>query len=287
MNTIKFNKTPLAALLVGAFSVASAHAESVTLLDENFDDATNASIQSLLSSNPSSLPTGTTWSSSGSANSVNLRLGTDSINTYNAGNPLQRFALTVADVNFFLPATTANKFLVMGDDSGQLAGSPTSGTFGFAMPFTLASGATDITVSFDWVFSAFLLGSATPDTDQFKVGIGGQSFSIATPLVTHATVLDQSIYSSGKTYGPDSITLAVASLGATDTNGQYWLSFGFFENASSSVNSAVGIDNIKITANVAPVPVPTAVWTFLSGFMGLLALHKRKRLSAGSVVEAG
>ncbi|MEQ1621417.1 MAG: hypothetical protein ABL919_08425 [Methylococcales bacterium] len=47
----------------------------------------------------------------------------------------------------------------MGDDSGQLAGSPTAGAFGFAMPFTLAAGTTDITVSFDWVFSAFLLGA--------------------------------------------------------------------------------------------------------------------------------
>ena len=280
MKQLLIKKTLFASLMVSAFSLSSAYADTVTLLDENFDDATNASIQSLLSSNPSSLPTGTAWSSSGSANSVNLRLGTDSINTYNAGNPLQRFALTAADVNFFLPATAANKFLVMGDDSGQLAGAPTAGTFGFAMPFTLASGATDITVSFDWVFSAFLLGSATPDTDQFKVGIGGDGFSIATPLATHATVLDQSIYSSGKTYGPDSVTLAVASLGAADANGQYWLSFGFFENASSSVNSAVGIDNIKITANVAPVPVPTAVWTFLSGFMGLLALGKRNRQAA-------
>ncbi len=280
MKSKKLNKTPLAALLFGVVSTLSAHAETVTLLDENFDDASSANIQSLLSSNPTSLPSGTLWSSTTNANAVNLRLGTDSINTYNAGNPLQRFALTAADVNFFLPATAANKFLVMGDDSGQLAGSPSAGTFGFAMPFTLASGATDITVSFDWVFSAFLLGSATPDTDQFKVGIGGNGFGIAAPLSTNATVLDQSIYGSGKTHGPDSVTLDVASLGTADANGRYWLSFGFFENASTSVNSAVGIDNIKITANVAPVPVPAAVWTFLSGFMGLLALNKRKRFAA-------
>jgi hypothetical protein len=275
MKAIKFKITVFSGLLLSTFSTVSAHAETVTLLDENFDDGSNTSIQSLLSSNPTALPTGTLWSSTATANSVNLRLGTDSINTYNAGNPLQRFALS-AGSNFFLPATSANKFLVMGDDSGQLAGSPSSGTFGFATPFTLASGATDITISFDWVFSAFLLGSGG-DTDQFKVGIGGNGFSINAPLTATATVLDQSIAISGKTYGPDSVNLAVSSLGAADANGQYWLSFGYFENSSSQTNGAVGIDNIKITANVAPVPLPAATWSFLTGFMGLLALGKRKR----------
>lgn len=276
MNAINSKNIRLLALLLGTFSAACADAATVTLLDENFDDGSNTSIQSLLSSNPTALPTGTLWSSTATANSVNLRLGTDSINSYNTGNPLQRFALT-AGSNFFLPATSANKFLVMGDDSGQLAGSPTSGSFGFATPFSLVSGTTDITISFDWVFSAFLFGSATPDTDQFKVGISGSGFNINSPLTTTASVLDQSIFSYGKTYGPDSVTLAVASLGAADVNGNYWLSFGLFENASSVTNGAVGIDNIKITANVAPVPLPAATWSFLTGFMGLLALGKRKR----------
>jgi hypothetical protein len=278
MNAINSKNIRLLALLLGTFSAACADAATVTLLDENFDDGSNTSIQSLLSSNPTALPTGTLWSSTATANSVNLRLGTDSINSYNTGNPLQRFALT-AGSNFFLPATSANKFLVMGDDSGQLAGSPTSGSFGFATPFSLVSGTTDITISFDWVFSTFLFGSATPDTDQFKVGISGSGFNIDSPLATTASVIDQSIFSYGKTYGPDSVTLAVASLGAADVNGNYWLSFGLFENASSVTNGAVGIDNIKITANLAPVPLPAATWSFLTGFMGLLALGKRKRSS--------
>ncbi len=279
MKKIIANKTLIAGLVTCTFSltVTAVHANTVTLLDENFDDATNTTIQSLLSSNPSSLPAGTAWSSTGNANSVNLRLGSDSINTYNSGNPLQRFATSVGS-NFFLPATAANKFLVMGDDSGQLAGSSSSGTFGFAMPFTLASGTTDITVSFDWVLSAFLLGSGG-DTDQFQVGIGGNNFNINAPLTTAANVLDQSIAISGKTYGPDSVNLAVNTLGTTDVNGQYWLSFGYLENVSSQTNGAVGIDNIKITANVTPVPLPAAVWIFLTGFMGFLALGKRNRLA--------
>ncbi|MCQ8127451.1 hypothetical protein [Methylomonas rivi] len=258
MKQLLIKKTLLAGLMLGAFSWSSAQAETVTLLDENFDAGMPSSAQTL-------------------GTSVNLRSGTDTINTYNAGNPNQRFSLA-AGTTFFNNSAT-NKFLVMGDDSGQLAGSPSDGTFGFATPFSLASGTTDITVGFDWVFSAFVLGGTGGSTDRFKVGIGGAGFDINSPLTTSVTVLDQSIASVGKVYGPDSVTLAVASLGAADANGQYWLSFGLFENTGTNptTNSAVGIDNLTITANVAPVPVPAAVWTFLSGFMGLLALGKRNR----------
>jgi hypothetical protein len=245
------------------------------VLDEDFNDGTNSSIQTLLSSNPASLPTGTTWSSTTNANAVNLRLGTDSINAYNSGNPLQRFALS-AGTNFFLPATAANKFLVMGDDSGQLAGSPTAGTFGFATPFTLAAGTTDITVSFDWVFSAFILGSGG-DADQFNVGIAGNGFNIASPLTNNNAVVNQSINISGKAYGPANVSILASSLGAPDANGKYWLSFSYLENTSSQTNGAVGIDNIKITANVAPVPVPGAVWLLGSGLAGLVGMQRRKQ----------
>lgn len=252
-------------------TTASAQAQTLTLLDENFDDAVNTTIQSLLTSNPTGLPSGTNWSSTGNANAVNLRLGTDAINTYNAGNPYQRFS--IASGTTFFNNSASNKFLVLGDDSGQLAGSPSSGTFGFATPFSLVSGTTDITVSFDWVFSAFGSGG---DADQFTVGVMGTGFDVGLPLATSYSLLNQSITNNGKSYGPSAVNIAVASLGAADANGQYWLSFGLFENANSN-NSAVGIDNIKITANVSSVPLPAAVWMFLSGVMGLLAVGRRKQ----------
>lgn len=69
-----------------------------------------------------------------------MRLGTDTINTYNASNPYQRFSFA-SGTTFFNPNTAINKFLVLGADSGQLAGSPDNGTFGFAMPFSVAAGA--------------------------------------------------------------------------------------------------------------------------------------------------
>jgi hypothetical protein len=259
MKQLLIKKTLLASLMLGALSWSSAQAETVTLLDENFDAGMPVSAQTL------------------GGGSVNLRAGTDSINTYNAGNPNQRFSLA-ANTTFF-DKSAGNQFLVLGDDSGQLAGNPTTGTFGIATPFSLASGITDITVSFDWVFSAFVLGGTGGSTDQFKVGISGASFDINSPLTTFANVLDQSIASFGKVYGPDSVTLAVASLGAADVNGQYWLSLGLLENVGTNptTNSAVGIDNIKITANVAPVPVPGAVWLFGTalGFTGLLRKKSR------------
>lgn len=261
MKKIFTNKPLLSGLMATAFcfATASANATTTTLLDENFDFGLPVAAQTL------------------GGGSVNLRSGTDAINTYNAGNPLQRFALS-SGTNFFLPATAANKFLVMGDDSGQLAGSPTAGTFGFATPFTLAAGTTDINVSFDWVFSAFGSGG---DTDQFKVGIGGNGFNINSPMTTNTSIVNQSITNFGKAYGPASINILASSLGAPDANGQYWLSFGYFENASSATNGAVGIDNIKITANVAPVPVPVpgAVWLLGSGLAGLVGLQRRKQMA--------
>lgn len=259
MKKTAIQKTLFASLMVGALSWSSAQADTVTLLDQNFDTGMPSSAQTF------------------GGNSVNLRPGSNTINTYNAGNPNQRFSLA-ANTTFF-DNSAGNQFLVLGDDSGQLAGSPDNGTFGFALPFALASGTTDITVSFDWVFSAFVLGGAGGSTDQFKVGISGAGFDINSPLTTSATILDQSIASFGKVYGPDSVTLAVASFGAADANGNYWLSFGLFENTGTNptTNSGVGLDNIKITANVSSVPLPAAAWMFLSGFMGLLTVGRRKQ----------
>ena len=276
MKRISTTKPLLTGLMATAFCIATAPAHaSITLLDINFDGITSTSAAAV-SSVLEQLPNGTQWSSTTAASAVNLRLGTDSINGYNPGNPLQRFALS-SGTSFFLPATAANNFLVMGDDSGQLAGSPTAGTFGFALPFTLASGTTDITISFDWVFSAFLFGSPG-DTDQFNVGVGGNGFNINSPLTTNYSVLNQSITNSGKVYGPANVNILAGNLGAPDdANGQYWLSFGYLENTSAATNGAIGVDNIKVTANVSAVPLPAAVWMFLSGFMGLLALSRSKQ----------
>ena len=270
MKRITTKKPLLTGLLASAFCLTTASAHSSTsVLDENFDDGTNTTIQSLLSSNPASLPTGTTWSSTTNASAVNLRVGTDTINTYNPGNPNQRFSFA-SGTTFFNPNTADNKFLVLGDDSGQLAGSPDKGTFGFAMPFSVTGGTTDVSFSFDWVFKAF----GTGDTDRFVAGVAGNGFDISNPMNLSYYLVDQAIASQGALQGPANITTAFSNLGAADSNGNYYLVFGLLENTGSpTTNAAIGIDNIKVSA----VPLPAAVWTFLTGFMGLLALARRKQ----------
>jgi hypothetical protein len=256
----------------GCFVAVSAHA-STTLLNENFDDGTNTTIQSLLSSNPASLPAGTVWSSTTNANAVNTRLGTDAINTYNAGNPYQRFSFA-SGTTFFNSAAT-NKFLVLGDDSGQLAGSPTAGTFAFAMPFTVAAGATSVNFNYDWVFKTFGMGG----TDRFIAGVAGAGFNIASPFSLSYLLTDQSFntepltggVANGAAQGPAGISVSTSSLGAANANGQYYLVFALQEDVWQA-NAAVGIDNVVVTS----VPEPETYAMFMAG-LGLMGVITRRR----------
>lgn len=224
---------------------------ATTLVDENFDDATANAIQAVLASSPATLPAGTLWSSSTTASAVNLRAGTDTINGYNAGNSYQRFSFASGQT-FFSPNTADNKFLVLGDDSGQLAGGPDNGSFGFAIPFAVPNDATSITVSFDWVFKAFVLGGTNGSTDRLSVRVVGAGFSINNALAADGiSIVDQSIASQGALQGPASATVPVANLGAPDGSGNYYLVFGLLENTGTNptTNAAVGIDNILVTTD--------------------------------------
>ena len=109
MKRISTTKPMFTGLMAAAFcfATASAHA-ATTVLDENFDDGTNSTIESLLSSNPASLPIGTTWSSTSGAAAVNLRLGTDTINTYNG---YQRFSFTSGTTFFDSSASSKAAFI--------------------------------------------------------------------------------------------------------------------------------------------------------------------------------
>ena len=91
-------------------------------------------------------------------------------------------------------------------------------------------------------------------------------------------LVDQSITLPNGVQGPANVTTAVSNLGAADSIGLYYLVFGLAEGSGSPTpDSAVGLDNIKIQSQVSAVPLPAAVWTFLTGMIGLLALGRRKQ----------
>ena len=54
------------------------------------------------------------------------------------------------------------------------------------------------------------------------------------------------------------------------------LSFGFGATATGNNGSGVFYDNLSF-AQVAPVPVPAAVWLFGSGLLGLLGVARRRK----------
>lgn len=256
----------------------TAQAQTVTLLDENFDDVTGMNlattvrpVSSVISDAPNPLP-GALWSAStGTNDNVGIRRTDNNINAN----------LTNSFGSFF-PVSSTNKFLVIGDQVGPNTGVANSGVFGFALPFSLPTGTTNIVVSFNWAFAGDDSSTATGIEDLFTVSIAGSGFSINNPISLSNTLLSKSSSNASNflQYGLGGGAVVPASLPAAAMGNLYYLVFGLSEHANTATNSAIGIDNIKITANVAPVPVPAAVWTFLGGFMGLLALGKRNRPAA-------
>jgi hypothetical protein len=59
-------------------------------------------------------------------------------------------------------------------------------------------------------------------------------------------------------------------------NAQYLLNLSDADLGASSTRQNYQL-TLNLVGNVAAVPVPAAVWSFLTGFMGLLALGRRKQ----------
>jgi hypothetical protein len=253
----------------------TAQAQTVTLLDENFNDVTGMSflstvrpVSSVITDSPNPLP-GALWSAStGTNDNVGIRRTDNNINV-NLSNSF----------GSFFPASSTNKFLVMGDQVGPNTGVANAGIFGFALPFSTVTGTASFNVSFDWAFAGDDTSLAGGVEDLFKVGIAGSGFSIGSPMSPAYTLVSQTSPSTSgfNINGHYSNSIALNSLPTAATGNIRYLVFGLSEHANLATNSAVGIDNIKITANVSQVPLPGAVWLFGSALVGFVGVSRRKQ----------
>ena len=258
------------------FASGSAQAQTVTLLDENFDDVSGMSffstvrpVSSVIADTPNPL-SGALWSASSGASvdNVGIRRTDNNINT-NVSNSF---------LSFF-PASGSNNFLVMGDTVGPNTGVANSGVFGFALPFTTVTGTDSINVSFDWAFAGDDTSTSAGVEDLFKVGIAGNGFAIANAMSPAYTLLSQTSPSTSafNLNGHFTASIVLNALPTAATGDIRYLVVGLSEHSNTATNSASGIDNIKITANVAPVPVPGAMWLFVSAIAGFVSAGRRKQ----------
>lgn len=255
--------------------MASSAAADTVLIDENFDDViisgTTTATPDVSTLLPA-LPTGTQWySSNGASADVNVRRGSDLLNVNSADG-----------FDSFFDTSTSNRLLILGDQSGPLGTStnsaaptaPGNGTFAFAVPFVLPSGSTHITIQFDWAFAGRDLSGAESEFDSFLAGVAGEDFDIDSPISYPGDLLTQ--LSPTNAFGDHfhfdgnlAVTLALTDLPAADPLGIRYLVFSLAEAnspgalASELGNSALGIDNIRITA----VPLPSSAFLLLTALL--------------------
>lgn len=268
--------TQMLAVLLGtvvmSVSNVAAAAPMQVLLDENFEAVTGITsatalrtIADINTNNPSQLngspaPSfANTGNGNASADAFNVRRSDNAIDG-TAGTPT--LGNTTFD-NFFIG--TANRFMVIGDNSGNLGGNPNGGTnasasstmsIRFALePIALVS-PFDLDIFFDYVFDA----DNTSNSDDFIAELIFADSSKLSLLNLAAP--------SAVTRGTFNTVIASSAL----TSAPAFLSFQLKEYTGNG-SSAVGLDNIFVSAT--PIPEP-GTWVLLG--TGLLGLGRIRRM---------
>ncbi|HRP24617.1 PEP-CTERM sorting domain-containing protein [Thauera sp.] len=263
------NNKNIAALIATASLCVSGSALAApiqqVLLSEDFQGVsgvTTASavrtIANILANNPTELSGSplATFSNTGNGNAsqaaFNVRAGNNAID-----------GGTTPSTNTFdgYFGAAANRFLVIGDEGGNLGGAPNGGTNAAAsstmsLRFTLDAVTLALpkllTISFDYVFDAN--NTANNDTFVAELVLADNSIinllSFAAPSVT--------------TRGTFDVSLAYPTFDAG------YINFYLVEGSGNG-SSAVGLDNIRVTA----VPEPGALALLGIGLFGLGVLRRR------------
>lgn len=262
----------LVALLAGTLLYTSASAMSFqTLLEEDFEDVSgitnNSSIRTV-----NNIVTNNSTQLSGSpsvsfTNAGNGDASVASFNVRNGGNAIDGSSASSSTTfdNFF--GTSANQFLVIGDNSGDLTGSSNGGTntgasstlnIQFALASITIGNPQILDIQFDYVFDT----NNTSNPDDF----------IAELILQDLSKVDLLSFTqpSSSTRGTFTTSLSYALLASAPTH----LNFRLFEGRNNG-SSAVGIDNIQVTITAVPEP---EILTLLGG--GLLCFRFFRRKSA-------
>ncbi|TAN71632.1 MAG: PEP-CTERM sorting domain-containing protein [Gallionella sp.] len=274
----QFNKSRLALPIAAAALLASgavAAAPTQVLLDENFQGVTGLgaattvrTVQDILANNPGQLGgaplasfanTGDGDADDGNASAAafNVRRGDNAID--GSSGPAN-FGDTSFD-NFF--GAAGNLFLVIGDNSGHLGGLPNGGdnttasstmSIQFTLDTVILSSPRWLDIAFDYVFDSNNISN--PD-----------SF-VAELILADASTVNLLNFGapSVSTRGAFSLLVPYATLAAAPSS----LNFRLVEGTGND-NSAVGLDNLKVTV----IPEPGALTLLGIGLLGLGAMRKR------------
>lgn len=242
-----------------------ASAGIITLLRDNFNDTTGLNapgdvrtVADILANNPGQLPAGTTVL----LGSPNVRRVDDPINMLGGNNGFH---------NFF-----GSNFLVLGDDSGPIGGNPSglNEDTGIRFPFEIPVGALGIQIRYRVAFNG--VDTATNRTDFLRVRLTGPGDTV------NVQTLSSPVDFGAGTFISSFFDVFVDLNPATLSPGQYQLQFRLDEdsNGNGQTNTAVGLDRIRITAEI---PEPATLPLLAAGLGGLVALRGRKALWAARI----